>query len=140
MDIKDLIFTNKEIRFKKNEIIFKEKEEGKEIYFIVSGMVKIVKRVLDKEVALAIIEPGEFFGDMSLITGNRRVASAKANTNCELNTMDKKTFELNLSNNKRFMKSIVESLAFRLEETDLTLKHYLQKTLVTLPGKSISIF
>ncbi len=140
MKIEDLVFSNKKICFKKNEIIFKEQEKGRKIYFIVSGMIKIVKKVLDKEVALAIIEPGEFFGDMSLITGHRRVASAIAYTNCELNVMDKTTFELNLSNNKRFMKQIIESLALRLEETDLTLKNYLQKTLITLPGKSISIF
>ena len=140
MNIEDLIFSNKKICFKKNEIIFKEQEEGSEIYFIVSGMVKIVKKILDKEVALTIIEPGQVFGDMSLITGHRRVASAIANTNCELNAMDKTTFELNLSNDKRFMKQIIESLALRLEVTDLALKSYLQKTLIALPGKSISIF
>jgi IS1 family transposase len=41
--------------------------------------------------------------------------------------MDKKTFEENLLNDKRFMMKVVESQATRLEETGLNLKRHLQR-------------
>ncbi|ODS30758.1 MAG: hypothetical protein SCARUB_04120 [Candidatus Scalindua rubra] len=45
MNPKDLIFTGNKLHLKKGEVIFKEYEEGaKEMYFIDSGRVKIVKK------------------------------------------------------------------------------------------------
>ncbi|MDR4499499.1 MAG: cyclic nucleotide-binding domain-containing protein [Candidatus Scalindua sp.] len=56
----------------------------------------------DDEVTLVNLDAGSFFGEMSLITGNKRVASAIALTDCKLNTMDKETFKANLLCKKIF--------------------------------------
>ena len=127
MDIKGLTFTEKKVRFKKDESIFKEQEDGGKMYFIESGRVKIVKNVGDDEVTLVNLDTGSFFGEMSLITGNKRVASAIALTDCKLNTMDKEKFEANLLCNKNFLRKILETLATRLEDADLQLKQNLQR-------------
>ena len=127
MSIIGLCFTQKNLHFKKGEFVFKEHDVGDELYFIHSGRIKIAKLVGDTEAVLSILNEGDFFGEMSLITGSKRIASAIAQTNCKLHTMDRKTFEHNLSNNKNFMKKILESLAFRLEETDKNIKHYIQR-------------
>jgi CRP-like cAMP-binding protein len=121
-------YTRKKIHFKEGDIIFKENEEdGKEMYVIDSGRVNIVKKVGDTEAALATLDEGDFFGEMSLITGNKRSASAIAQTNCKLYTMDKETFEFNLSNDITFMRKILETLAHRLESTDRNLKRNIQR-------------
>ena len=127
MDSKGLTFTEKKLRFKKDEAIFKEQEEGGKMYFIESGRVKIEKKVGDEEVILVNLDTGSFFGEMSLITGNKRVASAIALTDCKLNTMDKETFEANLVCDKNFLRKILETLATRLEDADLQLKQNLQR-------------
>ena len=128
MNLKDLVFTEKKLHFKKGNVIFKEQDEGsKKIYFIDSGRVRIVKKVGDSEATLAILDAGDFFGELSLITGNKRVASAVAVTDCKLHTMDKETFELSLSNDKKFMRKILETLALRIEETDLNLKRHIER-------------
>ena len=127
MDSKGLTFTEKKLRFKKDEAIFREQEVGRKMYFIESGRVKIVKKVGDDEVALVNLDAGSFFGEMSLITGNKRVASAIALTDCKLNTMDKETFEANLVCDKNFLRKILETLAFRIEDADLQLKQNLQR-------------
>ena len=127
--LKGLIFTEKKLRFKKGEVIFNNQEEGKEMYFIDSGRVKIVMNTGGNEIILASLDSGDFFGEMSLITGNKRIASAIALTDCKLNTMDKKTFDDNLINDKRFMRNVVEAQASRLEETGLNLKRHLQRFL-----------
>ncbi len=124
----NLRFTEKKLHFKEGDIIFKENDEGaKEMYFIDSGRVKIAKIVGDTEATLAILDADDFFGEMTLITGNRRSASAIAQTDCKIHTMDKETFEFNLSNDINFMRQILETLAHRLEETDTNLKRHIQR-------------
>jgi len=127
MDSKGLTFTEKKVHFKKDEVIFKEQEEGGKMYFIESGRVKIVKKVGDDEVTLANLDSGSFFGELSLITRNKRVASAIAFTDCKLNTMDKETFEANLVCDKNFLRKILVTLATRLEDADCQLKQNLQR-------------
>ena len=129
MSTKDLLYTNKKIVFKEGEVIFKEDEEDcKEMYVIDSGRVNIVKKVGDTDITLTTLDEGNFFGEMSLITGSKRSASAVAQTKCKLHTMDKETFEFNLTNDINFMRQIIETLAHRLEETDTNLKRHIQRS------------
>lgn len=128
MDPKSLRYTEKKLHFKEGDIIFKEDDEGaKEMYFIDSGRVKIVKKVGDTEATLATLDEGDFFGEMSLISGNKRSATAMAFTDCKVHTMDKETFEYNLSNDIKFMRKILETLTHRLEDTDTSLKRHIQR-------------
>ncbi len=127
MSTKSLLFNEKEIHFKKGTVIFKENDENdNKMYFIDSGMIKITKKVAsDIEATLAILDTDDFFGEVSMITGNRRMASAIAHTDCKLHTMDHRTFETNMSNNKKFRRKIHEIIDTRLEETDFKLQlHY----------------
>ncbi len=129
MDTKGLLYTRKKIHFKEGDIIFNEDEEDcKEMYVIDSGRVSIVKKVGDTDTTLATLDEGDFFGEMSLITGSKRSASAIAHTKCKLHTMDKETFESNLSNDINFMRQILETLAHRLEATDTNLKRHIQRS------------
>jgi len=129
MGTKDLLFTREKVFFKEGGIIFKEDEEnGTEMYVIDSGRVNIVKKVGDTDVTLTTLDEGDFFGEMSLITGSKRSASAVAQTKCKLHTMDKETFEFNLTKDINFMKQILETLAHRLEATDTNLKRHIQRS------------
>jgi CRP/FNR family transcriptional regulator, cyclic AMP receptor protein len=129
MGTKDLLFTREKVLFKEGGIIFKEDEEnGTEMYVIDSGRVNIVKKVGDTDVTLTTLDEGDFFGEMSLITGSKRSASAVAQTKCKLHTMDKETFEFNLSKDINFMRQILETLAHRLEATDTNLKRHIQRS------------
>ncbi len=128
MNPKSLRYTEKKLHFKEGDIIFKEQDEdAKEMYFIDSGRVKIVKKVGDTEATLTTLDEGDFFGEMSLISGNKRSASAIAFTDCKVHTMDKEAFEYNLSNDIKFMRKILETLTRRLEETDTNLKRHIQR-------------
>jgi len=128
VNLKNLVFTEKKLHFKQGNVIFKEQDKDcKKMYFIDSGRVRIVKTIGDSETTLAVLDSGDFFGELALITGHKRVASAVALTDCKLHTMDKETFELSILNDKKFMRKILETLAFRLEETDLNLKRHLAR-------------
>ncbi len=100
MNIKDLVFTRKNLHFKKGDVIFNEQDEKEEMYLIDSGEIKIVKTIGDVDVNIAYLSAGDFFGEMALITGSKRVASAIAFTDCNLHVMDKEAFMSNITNNR----------------------------------------
>lgn len=57
--------------------VFKEGDLADSMYFVLSGKVKIVKKVLpDNEETLSEVHPMQFFGEMSFIDGRRRQAGA----------------------------------------------------------------
>ena len=121
MNTNDLVFTSKNLHFKEGDVIFNEQDGGEEMYLIDSGEVKIVKTIDDVVVNISYrnLSSGDIFGEMSLITGSRRVASAIAFTDCNLHVMDKEAFMSNIANNWDFANRILVTLARRLEETDL---------------------
>ena len=60
--------------------IFPEESAGDKMYVIKSGSVKITKKVKETENTIAVINPGEFFGEMALLDGLPRSAAAKASS------------------------------------------------------------
>ena len=70
---------SKEKRFAAGAYLFQEGDEGSEMYVVLEGRVVISKFIPGAgEEALAVLERGDFFGEMSLIDGEPRSADAKA--------------------------------------------------------------
>jgi CRP-like cAMP-binding protein len=70
---------SQERRFPEGSYVFQEGDEGKELYVIVDGRVMICKYIPGGgEEALAILDRGDFFGEMSLLDGEPRSADARA--------------------------------------------------------------
>jgi CRP/FNR family cyclic AMP-dependent transcriptional regulator len=70
---------SREERFAAGASIFQEGDEGTEMYVILEGKAMISKFIPGAgEEALAILERGDFFGEMSLIDGEPRSADARA--------------------------------------------------------------
>ena len=66
-------------RFPSGTFLFHEGDPGNEMYVVLEGKVMISKYIPGGgEEALAILERGDFFGEMSLIDGQPRSADAKA--------------------------------------------------------------
>jgi CRP-like cAMP-binding protein len=61
--------------YKESEIIFEENTLGDEMYVIHSGKVKLSTKAPGREVDLATLGPGEFFGEMSSVSANRAYVS-----------------------------------------------------------------
>lgn len=65
--------------FSAGELIICEGDPGRSIYVIINGRVKIFARDYKrKEFDLAVLEPGDFFGEMAFFTGKPRPVSAMA--------------------------------------------------------------
>ena len=71
-------------RYSPGEIIFEEGTPGLGMYVILSGEVCITSQADGREVILATLGPGDFFGELSLIDEIERSANARAEGKTEL--------------------------------------------------------
>ena len=63
--------------FTKGTVLFNEGDEGEEMYIIRSGKVAIKKRVAHGEITVAVLEKGDFFGEMAMLERIPRTAGAE---------------------------------------------------------------
>jgi len=75
-----------------NAMVFSEYEPGNELFIIQSGQVKITK-IVDEEVLLAVLKPGDIFGEMALLENKPRSASAIAFGELGVLAINKSNFE-----------------------------------------------
>jgi CRP-like cAMP-binding protein len=76
-----------------NSMFFSEGEPGDELYIIQKGFVKIVKIADNNEVLLAVLKPGDVFGEMALLESKPRTACAVAYDDCVVLVVNRANFE-----------------------------------------------
>ena len=103
--------------FPKGTVLFREGETGKEMFVLQAGRVVITKTVRDTEKTLAVLGPGEFFGEMALISNKPRNATAAVEEASRLLVIDPKTFEGMIRGNSEIAVRMIKKLAERLGET-----------------------
>jgi CRP/FNR family transcriptional regulator, cyclic AMP receptor protein len=102
----------------KGTVLFREGEPGKEMFVLQSGRVAISKKVRDVEKVLALLGPGEFFGEMAIISNKPRSASATIEDDARLLVIDPKTFEGMIRGNSEIAVRMIKKLADRLADAD----------------------
>jgi CRP/FNR family transcriptional regulator, cyclic AMP receptor protein len=89
------------------------------LYIVLSGRLKVMMSDAEgKEVILAILGPGEFFGEMGLIDDEPRSASVVALEACELLGITKRDFKKALADNFEMTMAVMRGLVRRLREAD----------------------
>jgi len=92
----------RERRLRKGEVLFREGDSGSELFLIRSGSIVISKHVTGRvDQVLARLEPGDFFGEMSLFDGEPRSASVQAETDAMLYGLDRGNLDLLIETNPR---------------------------------------
>ena len=78
--------------FEKGHVLFREGEDGEDMYIIQSGRVAIKKKVKDGDTTLAVLEKGDFFGEMSILERLPRAATAEVVDEGDLIVISGETF------------------------------------------------
>jgi len=104
------------------EYVFREGDLGTEMYIINEGKVEILNRLGDEDRVLAVLEKGDFFGEMSVLEDLPRAASARALTDARLLQINGSTFDQMLQSNPEIAVRMMRKLSRRLRETDELLK------------------
>lgn len=110
------------VPFKKGEVIFKEGENGSEMYVIQSGKVEIYKEVNGEKIYSIILEKGDFFGEMSLLESLPRTANAVMVEDGELIIINSTIFDQMIRNNIEIAVRMLRKLSSRLRETTAKLE------------------
>lgn len=107
----------------KDRIILIEEEAGNTLFLIQKGRVK-VSRISDdgREVILSILEPGDFFGELSLIDGKARSASVTAIEDSEVLILRRGDFLGLLADYPQISISLMKELAGRIRKSDTQIK------------------
>ena len=115
---------SRELRFESGSSLFEEGDEGHEMYVVLEGKALISKYIPGAgEEALAILERGDFFGEMSLIDGEPRSADARAHEGpVTVLALDQGTIQemlaLDPEASLEFLKLLCRLIAKRLREID----------------------
>ncbi len=101
------------------EDIFREGEPGDVLYVLLAGAVDLKKQVEGGETVLKTVdEPNEFFGEMALIDGRPRSASAVAVRDSKLLVVDRPAFEAMVLTNGKFALKIIKVLSERIRSSN----------------------
>jgi hypothetical protein len=103
------------------EIIVRQGEGGDCMYVIQSGRVEVIDEKGGREVHLAFLEEGDFFGEMSLFESEVRSATVRACGEVRVLTVDKKAFLSRISEDPSLALRIVQRMSRRIREMNTEL-------------------
>jgi CRP-like cAMP-binding protein len=104
--------------FAAGTVLFEEGQPGDYMYVVQSGEVEIRRQVGEAERVIAVLPPGEFFGEMAILNGRPRSATAVVRTAGRLLVIEGRTFEAMLRARPEIALRIIKSLATRLERAN----------------------
>lgn len=96
------------------EVVFDEGDEGEALYAIVSGEVEILRSDGARQLRLALLGPGEVFGELALLDQAPRAAQARATADCMLVVFFRADFMNLLETHPKIASKIALSLARHL--------------------------
>ena len=105
--------------YPRSRTIVSEGEPSQSLYIMLAGRAKVQRSDSEgKEVILAMIGPGEFFGEMSLIDDAPRSASVITVEPCDFISIQKDSFKSMLATSPDMAMQIMRGLVRRLREAD----------------------
>ena len=104
--------------FPSGTVLFREGEPGREMFVIQQGRVEIAARAGAVRKVLSTLGPGEFFGEMSILNGAPRSATATCAVDCRLLVVDARTLEAMIRQSGEVAVRMIQKLAARLAEAD----------------------
>ncbi|HJW24660.1 MAG TPA: cyclic nucleotide-binding domain-containing protein [Rhodocyclaceae bacterium] len=106
-------------RAERGEYIVREGESTDFLYILLAGRAKVTNSDEDgKEIILALLGPGEFFGEMGLIDDSPRSADVVAQEPCELLILGSGEFQRCWRENFPVARKLMQILVGRLRDAD----------------------
>ena len=121
--------------YKPHETILKQGRLSKAIYLIRKGMVRVERAASGRDVAIAFLEPGEVFGEMSFLEKVPTSAAIIAQEDVEVCLLDRENLHFLLASlpglSERFYKSLAHNLSSRLRQTSSLAAHLMRRMRLT---------
>jgi CRP/FNR family transcriptional regulator, cyclic AMP receptor protein len=118
MSLQDQLLERYCQEFPAGAVLFRGGDEGHQMYVVQSGKVRISVTSAEVDKTLAMLGPGEFFGEMAVLNNRPRTAAATVVDNSQLLVIDKEKFEELVKEHSELALRLIRRLADRLEKTD----------------------
>lgn len=106
----------REISLPRGEVVCRAGEEGDTLYVVISGELEVWSADPEPRV-ISRFGPGEFFGEIALLTGGPRSATVTVARHAELLVLDRAAFKAELVGKPKVLEKLSTYLATRLART-----------------------
>ena len=104
--------------FNGGEVIIREGDAGDYMYEILDGQVEVLQERGGEEVRLAVLDKGDFFGEMAIFEREKRSATVRALGQVRVLTVDKKILLRRISEDPSLALRILERMSHRIRSMD----------------------
>jgi len=105
-------------RFGQGERLIEQGDAGDSMFLLVEGNARVAVERNGGSKPVASLKPGDCFGEMSLLTGERRSATVSADSDCVVVEIDKAVLGQSLKENPELLTQLSSLLARRQLETE----------------------
>lgn len=123
----------REHRLAESEVLCRQGDPGNALFIVTGGRIRL--STFDpsgNEKILTFFTDGQFFGEMSLLTGAPRSATATAETDSQVLVLDKSAFDQLLSAHPQIMREMLKVVSQRTLHTN-------QQLLADEPGNTVTV-
>ena len=107
--------------YRDGEDIVREGETGDCMYVVQAGQVEVLQGKENKEVRLAVLKEGDFFGEMAIFEREVRSATVRAIGEVRVLTVEKKNFLRRIHEDPSLAYHIVQTMSHRIRELNAEL-------------------
>jgi uncharacterized membrane protein len=130
----------KELKFRRDQIIIREGETGGLFYVLTEGKVQVTIANADREhIMLQEIEPGGFFGELSMLTNEPRSAQVRALTDVTLLALEREEFFAFLHRKPHAAIDVLVELGGRLHTMDGVLRRMVSRNVNEVAEEQLTI-
>jgi len=120
-----------------DKVIFNEGDVGDHMYIIQAGRVRISKMIDGREHELAVLEKGDFFGEMAIVSRIARTATATAVNATQLLAFDRQGFMGMIEKNAKIALNVIDKLCRRLQNANSQIQMMFQRNQRSLIALSL---
>ncbi|RME44604.1 MAG: hypothetical protein D6796_11575 [Caldilineae bacterium] len=121
----------------KGTILFREGDRGTSMYLIESGQLAVMEEGSDQPIA--VMGPGNFVGDISLLLAEPRTATVQVTIDAQLWLLDKKDFDALIDTRPSIALEMMRELSRRLVTTTHRKRQMVTRRITALSGAHRSV-
>jgi len=107
--------------FTNGQVIVQQGEAGDCMYVVQSGQVEVVQRTKGEEQILAVLDTGDFFGEMAVFERELRSATVRARGEARVLKVDKKTLLRRIKEDPLLAVNLLQTLSHRIRDLNAAL-------------------
>lgn len=129
-----------EMKFKPAQVIIREGEQGDLFYVITEGHAEIIIRDADgAELLLHEVGPGDFFGELSMLTNEPRAARVRAMDHVTTLALERDDFFEFLRSHSHAAIDVLVELGGRLHENDAILRRMVSRNVNEMDEEQMTV-